>query len=164
MTINFGILTVSDRSARGERDDRSGPAIIDIIEDQDWIVKLQKIVSDDKNEIKTTLTEWADGGEVDAIITTGGTGIAPRDVTPDATLVVLDRLIPGVAEAMRAESLKATPHATLSRAVAGIRGAVMIVNLPGSPKGAVENLTIILPVISHAVQLLKEDPRSEASH
>jgi molybdenum cofactor synthesis domain-containing protein len=110
------------------------------------------------------LIEWADSGEVDIILTTGGTGFAPRDITPEATRAVIERDAPGLAETMRAESLKKTPHAMLSRAVAGIRGRTLIVNLPGSPKGALENMQTILPVLPHAVQLLTGDPGSEASH
>jgi len=164
MTIRFGILTVSDRSSRGERADTSGPALAHLIETQGWSVAKTAIVPDEESAIHSMLTEWADGGEVDVILATGGTGFAPRDVTPEATRAVIQRDAPGLAEAMRAESLKKTPHAMLSRAVAGIRGRTLIVNLPGSPKGAVENLQTILPVLSHAIQLLREDPDSESSH
>ncbi len=164
MTLRFGILTLSDRSAKGERPDASGPALADLIRAQGWSVAKQAIRPDDESAIRSALTEWADGGEVDVILTTGGTGFAPRDVTPEATRKVIQRETPGLAEAMRADSLKKTPHAMLSRAVAGIRGRTLIVNLPGSPKGAVENLQTILPVLPHAVQLLTDDPTSEASH
>ena len=164
MTIRFGILTLSDRSASGERADTSGPALADLIHAQNWSVAKQAILPDDESAIRATLIEWADSGEVDVILTTGGTGFAPRDVTPEATRAVIERDVPGLAETMRAESLKKTPHAMLSRAVAGIRGRTLIVNLPGSPKGAMENLQTILPVLPHAVQLLTGDPGSEASH
>jgi molybdenum cofactor synthesis domain-containing protein len=164
MIVRFGILTVSDRSARGERPDASGPALVEQVQRQGWQVILQEIIPDDYGRLCQVLTEWADGGEVDVILTTGGTGFTPGDVTPEATRAVIDRLASGLAEAMRAESLKITPHAMLSRAVAGIRGRVLIVNLPGSPKAAVENLEVILPVIPHAVRLLREEPDAEAGH
>ncbi len=162
--IRFGILTLSDRSARGEREDVSGPALAALIQTQGWSVAKQTILPDDESAIRTTLIEWADSGEVDIILTTGGTGFALRDITPEATRSVIQREATGLSEAMRAESLKKTPHAMLSRAVAGIRGRTLIVNLPGSPTGATENLRTILPVLSHAVQLLKDDPESESSH
>jgi molybdopterin adenylyltransferase len=164
MTIRFGILTLSDRSARGERGDASGPALADLIRTQNWSVAKQAILPDDESAIRATLIEWADSSEVDIILTTGGTGFAPRDITPEATRAVIERDAPGLAETMRIESLKKTPHAMLSRAVSGIRGHVLIVNLPGSPKGALENLQTILPVLPHAVQLLTDDPSSEVSH
>ncbi len=164
MSLRFGILTLSDRSAKGERADASGPALADLIRAQGWSVAKQSILPDDESAICTALTAWADIDEVDVILTTGGTGFAPRDVTPEATRKVIEREAPGLAEAMRAESLKKTPHAMLSRAMAGIRGRTLIINLPGSPKGAVENLQTILPVLSHAVQLLTDDPASEKSH
>ena len=162
--IRFGILTLSDRSARGERADASGPALADLIRAENWSVAEQVILPDDESAIRAKLMEWADSGRFDVILTTGGTGFALRDVTPEATRAVIQRDAPGLAETMRAESLKKTPHAMLSRAVAGIRGHTLIVNLPGSPKGAVENLQTIAPVLSHAVQLLKDDPASESSH
>jgi molybdenum cofactor synthesis domain-containing protein len=122
------------------------------------------IVPDDLEAIREILASWADGGEVDIILTTGGTGFAPRDVTPEATNLVIDRKAPGLAEAMRLESRKVTPHAMLSRAVAGMRGRVLIINLPGSPKAAVENLQVVLPILAHAMELLKEDPDAEKHH
>jgi molybdenum cofactor synthesis domain-containing protein len=164
MTLRFGILTLSDRSSRGERQDASGPALAHLIQAEGWSVIRQSILPDEESAIRETLTSWADGGELDVILTTGGTGFAPRDVTPEATRAVIEREAPGLAEAMRAASLKITPHAMLSRVVAGIRKRTLILNLPGSPKGAVENLQVVLPVLPHAVQLLREDPRSEASH
>ena len=164
MSIRFGILTLSDRSAEGERPDASGPALADLVRAQGWSVAKQAILPDDESTIRTALIEWADSGEVDIILTTGGTGFAPRDITPEATRAVIERDAPGLAETMRTESLKKTPHAMLSRAVAGIRGRTLIVNLPGSPKGALENMQTILPVLPHAVQLLTGDPGSEASH
>jgi molybdenum cofactor synthesis domain-containing protein len=164
MTLRIGILTLSDRSAKGERADASGPALADLVHAQGWSVVKQAILPDDESTICSTLTEWADSGEMNIILTTGGTGFAPRDVTPEATRKVIQRETPGLAEAMRTDSLKKTPHAMLSRAVAGIRGRTLIVNLPGSPKGATENLQTILPVLPHAIQLLTDDPNSENSH
>jgi molybdenum cofactor synthesis domain-containing protein len=164
MTLRIGVLTISDRSARGERADASGPALAHQIETLNWAVAIQKIVPDEISTIESTLMEWCKSGEVDVILTTGGTGFSPRDVTPEATRAVIQRDAPGLAEAMRAASLAKTHHAMLSRAVAGIHGRVLIVNLPGSPKGAVENLETISDVLPHAVQLLKEDPASESSH
>jgi molybdenum cofactor synthesis domain-containing protein len=131
---------------------------------QAWSVQERAIVPDDKAAIMKVLVEWADTRSVDVILTTGGTGFSPRDVTPEATLAVIDRQAPGISEAMRATSLKVTPHAMLSRTVAGMRGRTIIINLPGSPKGAVENLQVVLPVLQHAVQLLTEDPGAEAGH
>jgi molybdopterin adenylyltransferase len=164
MSLRFGILTLSDRSAKGERADTSGPALVDLIRAQGWSVAKQGILPDDESAICAALIEWANSGEVDVILTTGGTGFAPRDVTPEATRKVIQCEAPGLAEAMRADSLKKTPHAMLSRAVAGIRGRTLIINLPGSPKGAAENLQTVLPVLPHAVQLLTDDPNSERSH
>lgn len=162
--LRYGILTVSDRSARGERPDASGPALVEFVQAQGWQVLLQGVVPDEAAQISHTLIEWVDSGRVDVILTTGGTGFALRDVTPEATLAVIDRQAPGLAEAMRQASLKVTPHAMLSRAVAGIRQRVLIVNLPGSPKAAVENLQVVLPVLPHAVELLQDDPSAEAGH
>lgn len=162
--MKFAILTISDRSSRGEREDLSGPLIAKILERQGWQIELQTIVSDDQPEIEDILLEWADVNRVDVILTTGGTGFAPRDRTPEATRSVIDQSTPGLVEAMRAESLKKTPHAMLSRAAAGIRGSTLIVNLPGSPRAVRENLEVILPVLSHAVQLIKNDPHAEAGH
>ncbi len=164
MKIRAGILTISDRSARGEREDRSGPALINEIERMGWLLTLSGIIPDERDEIARTLTEWCDQGSIDVLLTTGGTGFAPRDVTPEATLAVVERLTPGLAEVMRAESLRVTPHAMLSRGVAGIRGRTLIINLPGSPKGAVENLQTVLPVLPHAVELLRDMPSAEAGH
>jgi len=164
MTIRFGILTLSDRSARGERDDSSGPALARLIQTENWSIVKQALLPDNESAIREILSAWADGGEVDVILTTGGTGFSPRDVTPEATHAVIDREAPGLAEAMRAASLKITPHAMLSRVVTGIRKRTLIINLPGSPKGAVENLQVVIPVLPHAVQLLHEDPASEISH
>jgi len=164
MSLRFGILTVSDRSSRGEREDASGPALVEMIREQGWQVVEQDIVPDERPALERLLKRWADSDRVDVILTTGGTGFSPRDVTPEATAAVVDRAAPGLAEAMRAASLRVTPHAMLSRAAAGIRGRTLIVNLPGSPKGARENLNVVLPVLAHAVQLLREQPDAEAGH
>jgi len=157
MTLRFSILTVSDRSSRGERPDASGPALVELVQSQGWQIVKQDIVPDEKNAIQAILQAWADSGEADVVLTTGGTGFAPRDITPEATRAIVERLTPGLDEAMRAASLKVTPHAMLSRAVSGIRKYTLIVNLPGSPKGATENLQVILPALEHAVKLLKEE-------
>ena len=162
--MRIGILTVSDRSSRGDRPDLSGPAIEEEVTTQGWIISQKEIVPDDLPMLKSTLTAWADSGELDILFTSGGTGFSPRDVTPEATKAVVDRAAPGLAEAMRASSLEVTPHAMLSRATAGIRGSTLIVNLPGSPRAAVENLRVILPVLNHAVDLLSDDPEAEAGH
>jgi len=164
MNIRAAILTISDRSSQGERADLSGPALAKLIAQQGWLVANREIVPDELPDIKSKLAEWADSGDVDLVLTTGGTGFSPRDVTPEATLAVISRSAPGIAEAMRAASLQLTPHAMLSRAVAGIRARTIIINLPGSPKAACENLKVAIPVIPHAVQLLNEDPDSEAGH
>ena len=164
MILRFGILTVSDRSARGEREDTSGPALVQHIEAQGWTVIRQSLLPDDESAIRDLLLSWADSAEMDVILTTGGTGFAPRDITPEATRAVIDREAPGLAEAMRSASLKITPHAMLSRIVTGIRKRTLILNLPGSPKGAVENLRVVVPVLPHAIQLLREDPASDSTH
>jgi molybdopterin adenylyltransferase len=164
MALRFGILTVSDRSWRGERQDASGPALVAAVQVQGWQVVRQMILPDDLPDLRDLLAVWADSGEMDVILTTGGTGFSPRDVTPEATQAVIERPAPGLAEAMRQASLQVTPHAMLSRAMAGIRKRCLIVNLPGSPKGALENLNTLLPVLPHAVQLLQEDPQAEAGH
>ena len=164
MSLRFGILTVSDRSARGERLDASGPALTERVTEQGWQVLKADLVPDDLPTLEDILAAWADSGDVDVILTTGGTGFSPRDVTPEATASVIERPAPGLAEAMRAASLRITPHAMLSRAIAGIRGRTLIINLPGSPKAALENLEVVLPVLPHAVQLLQEDASAEAGH
>ncbi len=158
------IFTISDRSSRGQREDLSGPALKKEIEAQGWQVVGLEILPDEMKQISDALTHWADSGKVDLILTTGGTGFSPRDVTPEATRLITERLTPGLDEAMRAASLKVTQHAMLSRATSGIRKKTLIVNLPGSPRGALENLQVILPVLPHAVELLHDDPESEAGH
>lgn len=162
--MRIGILTVSDRSARGERPDLSGPAIEEVIVDQGWIVDRIEIIADELSDVVQVLAAWSDSGDLDIILTTGGTGFSPRDITPEALVEVIERDAPGLAEAMRAASLKITPHAMLSRAKAGIRGSTLIINLPGSPRAAIENLNVVLPVLEHAVELLSDDPGAEAGH
>lgn len=164
MSLKIGILTVSDRSSRGEREDASGPALREAVLEQGWEVVEQGIVPDDLATLKETLSLWADSERCDVILTTGGTGFSPRDVTPEATRAIIHREAPGLAEAMRAASLEITLHGMLSRAVAGIRGSTLIVNLPGSPKAALENLDVVAPVLPHAVQLLQQDPQAETDH
>jgi molybdenum cofactor synthesis domain-containing protein len=164
MTIRFGVITVSDRSSRGEREDLSGPVLQQKVISQNWEVKRMMIIPDDFKTIRDQLSSWADSDEYDVILTTGGTGFSPRDITPEATLAVIERQAPGLAEAMRAESIKITPHAMLSRAAAGIRRYTLIINLPGSPKAAQENFAVIASVLPHAVALLKNHPEAEAGH
>lgn len=154
--IRTGILTVSDRGYAGEYRDLSGPAIREMVTEQlRATVELEAVVPDERSAIAGTLIVWADEVGLDLVLTTGGTGFAPRDVTPEATRDVIERDAPGLAEAMRAASLTITPHAMLSRAVAGIRGTTLIVNLPGSPKAVRENLQTILPALPHAIELLQ---------
>jgi molybdenum cofactor synthesis domain-containing protein len=162
--MRVGILTVSDRSARGERPDQSGPALYQRAEALRWQVVRAAVVSDDREGVEETLREWSDSGKVDLILTTGGTGFSPRDQTPEATLAVVERLAPGLGEVMRAAGLKKTPHAMLSRAVAGIRGKTLIVNLPGSPSAALESLDAIMSSLPHAVELLQQSPQAETGH
>jgi len=150
-----GILTISDKGSRGERQDKSGEAIREILSRIDVRIVNCDIIPDEKELIVEKLVKWADEDNLDVVVTTGGTGLTPRDVTPEATLAVVDRIIPGFAEAMRAESLKKTPHAMLSRAVVGTRGKCLIVNLPGSPQAVRECLEVILPALPHAVETLK---------
>ena len=157
MGIRFGILTASDRSARGERPDASGPALADRVRAEGWSVVQMAILPDDRSVLAETMRQWADSSLLDVILVTGGTGFAPRDVTPEATRDVIEKEAPGLAEAMRAASLNITPHAMLSRLVAGIRGRTLILDLPGSPKGAVENLQVVLPVLEHAIHLLRDE-------
>lgn len=164
MTLRVAVLTVSDRSYRGEREDRSGPALEEKIVDQGWQVTRSAILPDDQERIEEIFMRWTDALDVDVILSTGGTGFAPRDVTPEATKAVIERAAPGIAEAMRAASLEITQHAMLSRAEVGIRKSSLIINLPGSPKAALENLGVVLPVLPHAVKLLQEDPRAEEEH
>lgn len=161
--IHAAVLTISDSVTVGTRVDRSGPAVRDRLEQLGWQVSLMDVVPDERAQISSRLAALADGGQMSAIFTTGGTGLALRDVTPEATRAVIDREIPGLGELMRARGLKATPLAVLSRAIAGTRGRVLIVNLPGSPKGAVESLDAIVEVVPHVLELLRGDTEHAAA-
>ncbi len=156
--FRVAILTVSDKGAAGEREDLSGRLLEEMITGRGWLVEAREIVPDEEGAIERRLIHFCDRLRVDLVLTTGGTGLSPRDVTPEATLRVVDRLAPGFAEAMRAASLRNTPHAMLSRAVSGIRGSTLIVNLPGSPRGAGENLEVIMPALPHGLEKLRGDP------
>jgi molybdenum cofactor synthesis domain-containing protein len=156
--FKVAILTISDRGSKGERQDSSGPLIGEMLKDLPAQVIHYEIVPDEKEIIIEAIKKSADQLKADLVLTTGGTGLSPRDVTPDATQKVIDKEVPGFSEAMRAESLKKTPHAMISRAVTGIRGSTLIVNLPGSPKSVKENLSVILPALPHALSKLKGDP------
>lgn len=156
--MNAAILTLSDKGSRGEREDLSGPALRNWLTERGVIVACTALMPDELEQIAALLEDWADRLRPDLILTTGGTGVSPRDLTPEATRRVIERELPGFAERMRMESLKKTPHAIISRAIAGIRGGTLIVNLPGSPKGAVENLAAIWPAIPHAIAKMQGDP------
>ncbi len=149
-----GVLTISDKGSRGERVDTSGPLIEELIKNIGGHVVRYRMVPDEKDQIKEELCHMCDKLGITLILTTGGTGFAKRDVTPEATLEVIERLVPGIPEAMRAASLQITPKAMLSRAQAGIRGNSLIINLPGSPKGVRENLEAILPALGHGIEIL----------
>ena len=156
--MRAAILTLSDKGARGEREDLSGPALSDWLIQKGVVVECMSLIPDDFEQIVTTLEKWTDTLAIDLILTTGGTGVSPRDITPEATDKVIDRELPGFAERMRQESLKKTPHAIISRAIAGIRQRTLIINLPGSPKGAIENLEAVWPAIPHAIAKIQGDP------
>ena len=155
--FTVGILTVSDKGWRGEREDVSGKVAREVLSRLDVSVVKSDLVPDEKEVIAQKLVQWADEDKLDVIVTTGGTGLTRRDVTPEATLSVVDRVVPGFTEAMRHESLKKTPMAVLSRAVAGVRGECLIINLPGSPDGVRDCLEAVLPALSHAVETIKRD-------
>ena len=156
--IRTAILTLSDKGSKGEREDESGSAIREMVSAIGAEVRHYAVLPDEQRLISAELSRLADSCEIDLILTTGGTGVAPRDVTPEATREVIDRELPGMAEAMRAESLRKTPHAMISRAVAGIRKRTLIVNLPGSPRAVRENLAVVLPALRHAVEKIQGDP------
>jgi molybdenum cofactor synthesis domain-containing protein len=153
--IRAAIVTVSDSVAEGTREDRSGAVLRERVEALGWQVTAQEIVPDETDRIASVLTRLADSGQVSLILTTGGTGIAARDVTPEAARTMIEREIPGLGEMMRAEGRKLTPFAALSRSMAGVRGRVLIVNLPGSPKGALESLDAIVQLIPHIIDLIE---------
>lgn len=159
--FGLGILTVSTSGAQGKREDTSGQAIREALEPQGYQVVRYEIVSDDKDTVAGRLAQWADASDVDLIVTTGGTGLGRRDVTPEACLSILDKEVPGLAEAMRAKTMEFTAMAMLSRSVAGIRGHTLIMTLPGSTKGVRECLDVVNPVLPHALELLKEETVSE---
>lgn len=152
--MRVSVLTVSDSVASGKSEDRSGPAVIARCKELGWEIAASAVLPDERAGIEAFLQKTADSKAADLILTTGGTGVGPRDVTPEATIAVCERLIPGFAEQMRAEGLRKTPRAILSRAAAGIRGTAMIINLPGSPQGAVESLDAIAALLPHAVDVL----------
>jgi molybdenum cofactor synthesis domain-containing protein len=155
--MRVAILTLSDKGARGERVDESGPALATWLAERGVRTVQAEVIPDDFGRIVAVLGAWADADKAELILTTGGTGVSPRDVTPEATMKVVERLIPGIGELMRLKSLKKTPMASLSRAVAGVRGQTLIINLPGSPRGALENLEAVWPVIGHAVEKIRGD-------
>lgn len=151
--IRVGVLTVSDRCFAGEQEDKSGPAIVSALPQEQYVVTRQAVVPDSMEEIAGMLRSWLD--HCDLILTTGGTGLSPRDVTPEATLRVVERLAPGICEALRADGMRKTPFSMLSRGIAGVAGRTLVVNLPGSPKAVVEGIAVLLPVIPHAVGLIR---------
>jgi molybdenum cofactor synthesis domain-containing protein len=153
--ITVGILTMSDKGSRGERVDESGMVIREMVIGLPSEVKAYEVVPDEAGIIKERLIHYSDDLCLDLVLTTGGTGVTPRDVTPEATRAVIERELPGMAEAMRAESLKKTPNAMISRAVAGVRNRTLIINLPGSPKAVRENLSVVMPALRHAVEKIK---------
>ncbi len=153
--IRAGVITVSDKGAAGQRKDLSGPEVERILKTIGIEVICKIIIPDEIHQIRDILVDLTDNKKIDLIVTTGGTGVAPRDVTPDATLSVIEKEIPGMAEAMRRESCKITPHALISRAVVGIRDRTLIINLPGSPKSVRENLAVLLPALPHAIEKIR---------
>jgi molybdopterin adenylyltransferase len=152
--MRVSVLTISDSVSSGKHEDRSGPAVANRCKELGWQIVASTVLRDDRSAIETVLKELADAASADVILTTGGTGLGPRDVTPEATTAVVERLIPGFSDHMRSEGAKKLPRAILSRAVAGIRGETIIINLPGSPRGAVDSLDAIAELLPHAVAVL----------
>ncbi len=159
--FGLAVLTVSTSGFHGQREDTSGEKIKELLPPPDYQLVRYEIVADDKEVIAQRMADWADEPEVNLIVSTGGTGLGPRDVTPEACLSIIDREVPGLAETMRAETLKFTPMAMLSRSVAGIRGKTLILTLPGSPKGVAETLQVVQPVLPHALELLRRESVQE---
>ena len=161
--FNSGMLTISDKAWRGQRSDESSKVIRDSLSLLNSRVVKYEVIPDEVDIIASKLAEWADEGSVDVILTTGGTGLGPRDVTPEATLSIVDKVVPGFTETMRAQTFNATPLSILSRAVAGVRKRCLIINLPGSPKAVRECLEVILPAITHAVEIIKGEVTEHTS-
>ena len=155
--IISGVLTISDKGSRGERYDESGEAAAEILENAGFSPLIKEIIPDDRKQITDTLVDWVENKKLLLIVTSGGTGLSPSDVTPQAMQDVIDYEVPGMSEAMRAASLKKTPHAMISRAIAGVRGSCLIINLPGSPGGVRDNLSVVLPALEHAISKLNGD-------
>ena len=163
MAYTAAVLTISDKGARGERVDTSGPALVEMLTKEGYDVIYTKIISDEAEQIEEELLKCADELQTGLVLTTGGTGFAPRDITPEATLAVLERLTPGIPEAMRAESMKITPRGCLSRGVAGIRGRTLIINLPGSRKAVVENFSAVASAVEHGIEMLYSDGSADCA-
>jgi molybdenum cofactor synthesis domain-containing protein len=161
--LNLGILTISDKGWQGQRDDKSGKVIMNSLSSLDYNLVKYEVVPDEVDTIAGRIAEWADEGNMDIILTNGGTGLGPRDVTPEATLSVVDKVVPGFTEVMRNKTVDITPFAMLSRAVAGVRGKCLVINLPGSPKAVRECLEIVLPAIPHAVEILRGEITEHAT-
>ena len=161
MKITVGILTISDRCSKGLRRDESGPALLRLVESQGWQVVQSAVEPDEREKIRETLLDWSDGKRLALILTTGGTGLGPRDVTPEATRGVLDKELPGLTEWMRLEGSKKSEHTLLSRALAGARGRSLIINLPGSPRGAADSLQAVLNHVPHALAMLQGEGHGE---
>jgi molybdopterin adenylyltransferase len=153
-----GVLTVSDSAARGDRRDESGPVIRHLLEQHGYNVLLHKTVPDEVQDVRDILIKWIDNTSLDVIVTTGGTGLSPRDITPEATKSIIERDVPGIAEAIRIRGLDSTPRAMLSRGIAGVRGKTLIINLPGSPSAVAQGMKVILPMLKHALDKIKGDP------
>ena len=164
MMIKAGVLTISDKGFEGKRKDESGPLVAEILTKAGYIVAKQSVVPDNLEKIVECLITWVDKENLSLIVTTGGTGVSPTDITPEAMLKVIKYQIPGMAEAMRAASLTKTPHAMLSRAMVGVRGESLIINLPGSPEGAKENLAVILPALNHGLAKISGDMSDCSQH